>query len=87
MLHVQLAPRAFLARFKAASALAGRRWPRPVLESIRLEATADGRGVLKATDVDAFVAVDVPLLKVISPGVVQLPRDRLPRLLAECRGP
>ena len=86
MLHVQLAPRAFLARFKAASALAGRRWPRPVLESIRLEATADGRGVLKATDVDAFVAVDVPLLKVISPGVVQLPRDRLPRLLAEAQG-
>lgn len=86
MLHVQIAPRSFLTRLKAASALAGRRWPSPVLESVRLEAAADGRGTLRASNGDASVAVEVPILKILEPGAVQLPRGRLPRLLAEARG-
>jgi DNA polymerase-3 subunit beta len=86
MLQVQLASKAFLTRLKTVTPFAGRRWPKPILETVQFEATAERRGLLRATDLEAFVAIEVPLLKVITPGRVQLPRDKLCRILKEANG-
>ena len=86
MLQVQVAPKAFLTRLKTITPFVGRRWPKPILETVQFEATAERRGLLRATDLEAFVAVEVPLIKVITPGRVQLPRDKLCRILKEANG-
>ena len=50
-----------------------------------MQATEDRRGVLRATNLDAGAEVEVPLLKVIRPGVVQLPTSSVIRAIADAK--
>ena len=47
MLQVQVAPKAFLTRLKTITPFVGRRWPKPILETVQFEATAERRGLLE----------------------------------------
>ena len=69
--------RAFRKRLAAVTAVIPRRTPRPVLESVRLEVDARGRGTLGATDLETWVRVKAPLLRVPLAGAAQLPARAL----------
>ena len=84
-MHVHINPKQLLERLRAVSALAGKRFPFPILETVQLDAAPDGRGLLRASDLDSDVEVSVPLLKVIRPGVVQLPRAQVVKTLGEAK--
>jgi DNA polymerase-3 subunit beta len=84
--HVQLNPKRFLERFRPVATLTSKRsYPRPVLETVQMEVTADGKAFLRATDLEATIAVAVPVLKVLAPGIVQLPRDQVVKPLADVK--
>src|SRR5512147_227772 len=50
-----------------------------------MQATEDRRGVLRATSGDAGAEVEVPLLKVIRPGAVQLPTNSVIKAIADAK--
>jgi DNA polymerase-3 subunit beta len=78
-------PKQFLPRLKALAPLLGRHYPSPILETVQLVATEDGRGVLMATNLDAGTHVEVPLLKVIRPGTVQLPTHSVIKAISDAK--
>ena len=80
---VSVNPEQFLPRLKALAPLVGSHFPSPILQSVQLKISQDGRGVLRATNRDAAAEVEVPLLKVIRPGAVQLPTFSVLRALAD----
>ena len=82
MFHIRLTPRTFTPRYNAVLGLVARRFPKAILQTVQLEATGDGRGFLRASDFEAWAEVEVPLAKVLEPGVVQLP-EQFPKLLKE----
>ena len=67
-MFVSVNPKQVLPRLKALAPLTGRHFPTPVLATTQLRATEDGRGMLRATNLDAGAELEVPLLKVIRPG-------------------
>jgi DNA polymerase III sliding clamp (beta) subunit (PCNA family) len=71
--EVFLNPKAFLARLRIVGALTGRRYPNPILETVRLEVTDRGVAHLRATDHDASICLSAPILKVLQAGTVQIP--------------
>src|SRR5438067_10133919 len=70
--------RAFRKRLAAVAAVVPRQSPKPILQTVRLEVDAQGKGTLVATDLETWVRVGLPALRATRPGVVQLP----PRALA-----
>ena len=78
-------PKQFLPRLKALAPLLGRHYPSPILETVQLVATEDGRGMLTATNLDAGTQVEVPLLKVIRPGAVQLPTHSVIKAIGDAK--
>lgn len=72
-MHVLVNTKQFLERFKALAALAASRFQRPILETLQLEVTPEGRGLLRATNLDAELSLEVPLQKVHRGKTVQLP--------------
>jgi DNA polymerase-3 subunit beta len=82
VLHINLTPKTFTQRYNAVLGLAARRFPKAILQTVQLEATGEGRGILRVTDFEAWAEVDVRLAKVIEPGVVQLP-EQFPKLLKD----
>ena len=80
---VSVNPEQLLPRLKALAPLVGSHFPSPILQSVQLKILEDGRGVLRATNQDAEAEVEVPLLKVIRPGAVQLPMFSVLRALAD----
>jgi DNA polymerase III subunit beta len=72
-MHVLINTKQFLGHFKALTPLAVSRFQRPILETLQLEVTPEGQGVLRATNLDADLSLEVPLLKVHRGGTVQLP--------------
>ena len=86
MLHVIVHPKTFGRRFKAVAALTPKHdHARPVLETIQLAVSEDGSAILRATNPDSFAALSVTLLKLASPGVVQLPREPTLRALKDAK--
>ena len=84
-MHVCVNPKQFLLRLKALSPLVGRHYPSPILETVQMQATEDRRGVLRATNLDAGAEVEVPLLKVIRPGAVQLPTNSVIKAIGDAK--
>lgn len=84
-MQVRINPRQVLPRLRALTPLVGRHYPSPILETVRLDATPDGRGTLRATDLEAGAEVEVPLLKVIRPGVAQLPHRAITKAIADAK--
>lgn len=84
-MHVCINPKQFLLRLKALSPLVGRHYPSPILETVQMQATEDRRAVLRATNGDAGAEVEVPLLKVIRPGTVQLPINSVIKAIADAK--
>ena len=82
---VSVDPEQFLPRLKALAPLVGSHFPSSILQSVQLEISQDGRGVLRATNRDAAAEVEVPLLKVIRPGVVQLPAKPVTRPIGDVK--
>jgi DNA polymerase-3 subunit beta len=85
-LEVTVHPRQFLERLRLAGALAGKRYPTPVLETVQFEASSGRDAWLRASDGRADITLAVSVLKVLSPGIVQLPRDQTVRALAGVKG-
>src|SRR5512135_440087 len=83
--HVCVNPKQFLPRLKALAPLVGRHYPSPILETVQMQATEDRRGVLRATNGDAGAEVEVPLLKVIRPGAVQLPTNSIIKAITDAK--
>ena len=72
-MHVCVNPKQLLLRLKALLPLVRCHFPSPILETVQMHVTEDRRGVLRATNGDAGAEIEMPLLKVIRPGAVQLP--------------
>ena len=72
-MHVLVNTKQFLGHFKTLAALAGRHFQSPILETLQLEVTPEGRGVLRVAGLDADLALEIPILKVHHGGTVQLP--------------
>lgn len=68
--------------FQTAGAVAPARSPKPILQNVKLEATAEG-GVLSATDLEVGIRVTVPGIEVSAPGSVVLPVSRFGSILKE----
>jgi DNA polymerase-3 subunit beta len=83
--EVSINPKNFLERLRLVGAFTGRRYPLPILETVRLEAHVEGQASLRASDLDADISVSVPVLKVIQPGVAQLPCAQVVKTLGGLR--
>ena len=68
--------------FQIAAGVAPSRSPKPILQNVKLEATAE-KAVLMGTDLEVGIRVEVPGFEVESPGSVVLPRDRFGKILSE----
>jgi DNA polymerase III subunit beta len=68
--------------FQMAASVAPARSPKPILQNLKLEASAEG-AILMATDLEVGIRIDVPGVAVETPGSVVLPRDRFGKILAE----
>jgi len=68
--------------FQMASSVAPARSPKPILQNIKMEVTADG-AILMGTDLEMGIRIEVPGFSVETPGSVVLPRDRFGKILAE----
>jgi DNA polymerase-3 subunit beta len=85
--EVSVHPRTFLERLRLAGSLTGKRYPSPVLETVQLEVT-DGRlAWLRAADGQGSIELRVPVLKVLRPGVVQLPKGPVVKALSGLKAP
>ncbi len=72
-MQVLVSTKQFLGHFKTLAALAARRFQSPILETLQLKATPEGRGILHVAGLDADLALEIPLLKVFRSGIIQLP--------------
>ena len=68
--------------FQMAASVAPSRSPKPILQNVKLEVTADG-AMLMGTDLEVGVRVAVEGFDVAAPGTVVLPRDRFGKILSE----
>jgi DNA polymerase III subunit beta len=68
--------------FQMAASVAPSRSPKPILQNVKLELTAE-KAILMGTDLEVGVRVEVPGFTVEAPGSVVLPRDRFGKILAE----
>ena len=68
--------------FQTAASAAPTRSPKPILQNLKLEATAD-RAVLMGTDLEIGIRIDVPGMSIESPGSVVLPIARFLSILRE----
>ena len=68
--------------FQVAAGVAPARSPKPILQNIKLEVTAD-KALLMGTDLEVGIRVEVPGFTVEAPGSVVLPRDRFGKILSE----
>lgn len=72
----------FLAAFQTAAAVAPARSPKPILQNVKIEASADSV-TLMATDLEVGVRIEVPGVDVTSPGSAVLPVGRFGSILRE----
>jgi len=72
----------FLHAFQMAASVASSRSPKPILENVKLEATAEG-ATLMATDLEVGIRIAVSGFEVESPGNVVLPIKRVGLILRE----
>ena len=68
--------------FQAAASVAPARSPKPILQNLKLELTAD-RGILMGTDLEVGIRIDVPGICVETTGSVVLPIARVLSILRE----
>jgi DNA polymerase III subunit beta len=68
--------------FQMAASVAPARSPKPILQNVKLEVTAE-KAILMGTDLEVGVRVEVPGITVEAPGSVVLPRDRFGKILTE----
>ncbi|MEN6450464.1 MAG: DNA polymerase III subunit beta [Thermoguttaceae bacterium] len=68
--------------FQMAASVAPSRSPKPILQNVKLELSADA-ATLMGTDLEVGIRVDVPGFAVEAPGKVVLPRDRFGKILTE----
>jgi len=71
-----------LRAFQMAASVAPSRSPKPILQNVKLEATAAG-AILMGTDLEVGIRVEVPGFEVDVPGSAVLPRDRFGKILTE----
>ncbi len=86
LLSVSVNPRTFLERFRAVALFAAKKSQVPVLETVKLEVTPDGRGWFHAQNFDSGCSVALPVMKVSSPGAIQLSRNQVVKALKDARG-
>ena len=68
--------------FQTAAGVAPTRSPKPILQNVKLEASAE-TAMLMATDLEIGVRIEIPGIQVTAPGSVVLPKDRFGSLLRE----
>jgi DNA polymerase III subunit beta len=68
--------------FQMTASVAPARSPKPILQNVKLDVTADG-AIMMGTDLEVGIRVDVEGLTVEAPGSVVLPRDRFGKILSE----
>lgn len=68
--------------FQTAAGVAPTRSPKPILQNVKLDATAD-RVTLMATDLELGIRLDVPGFEVATPGSAVLPISRFGSILRE----
>jgi DNA polymerase-3 subunit beta len=68
--------------FQTAASVAPTRSPKPILQNVKLEATAEG-GTLMGTDLEVGIRIGVPGFEVEVPGAVVLPIARFGSILRE----
>jgi DNA polymerase III subunit beta len=68
--------------FQMAASVAPSRSPKPILQNVKLEVTAE-RAILMGTDLEVGIRVEVDGFTVEAPGNVILPRDRFGKILTE----
>jgi len=68
--------------FQMAASVAPARSPKPILQNVKLEVTAD-TAILMGTDLEVGLRIEVPGFSVESPGSMVLPRDRFGKILSE----
>ncbi len=68
--------------FQTAASAAPARSPKPILQNLKLEATAD-RAVLMGTDLEIGIRIEVPGMEVSLPGSIVLPISRFGLILRE----
>jgi hypothetical protein len=66
--------RAFRKRLAAVAAVVPRQSPKPILQTVRLEVDAQGKGTLVATDLETWVRVGLPALRATRTGSYNSPR-------------
>ena len=71
-----------LAAYQTAAAVAPSRSPKPILQNVKFEVTADS-AILMATDLEIGIRVEVPGIQVDAPGSVVLPVSRMGPILRE----
>lgn len=81
-MRIQCHRETLAASFQTAGAVAPARSPKPILQNVKLEATAEG-GVLSATDLEVGIRITVPGIEVAAPGSVVLPVSRFGSILRE----
>ncbi|MFO0888222.1 MAG: zincin-like metallopeptidase domain-containing protein [Isosphaeraceae bacterium] len=86
LLTVSVNSKTFLERFRAVSLFAARKSQAPLLETVRLEVTPEGRAWLHARNFDSGCSLAVPVMKLSSPGAVQLSRDQVVKALKDAKG-
>ena len=84
-MHVCCKPQAVSSATQGPVAPCGAPLPEPDPRNRAMQATEDRRGVLRATNLDAEAEVEVPLLKVIRPGAVQLPTNSVIKAIADAK--
>jgi DNA polymerase-3 subunit beta len=68
--------------FQTAASVAPTRSPKPILQNVKLEVTAEG-AMLSATDLEVGIRMEVPGFEVIAPGSAVLPIARFGPILRE----
>jgi len=71
-----------LQAFQTVAAVAPARSPKPILQNVKLEASAES-ATLIATDLEVGIRIEVPGFRVEVPGSVVLPKDRFGAILHE----
>ncbi len=84
-MHVCANPKQLLLRLKALLPLVKCHFPSSILETVQMQATEDRRAVLCATNGDVGAKIELPLLKVIRPGVAQLPAHSVIKAIADAK--
>jgi len=68
--------------FQTAAGVAPTRSPKPILQNLKLEVSAD-RGILMGTDLEVGIRIEVPGIEVEAPGAMILPINRVLAILRE----